>query len=106
MGEVVGSNPTESTIVSLTWSTKRGIWVWILYILRCSDDSLYTGITNDFPKRIKQHNSGKGSKYTRARLPVSVVYTEDFDIKSSALKREIQIKRLTRSAKLQLVEKK
>ena len=73
------------------------------YIVECSDGSLYTGYTNDLEKRIKVHNSGKGAKYTRSRLPVKLVYFEKFEEKQDAQRREWQIKRLTRSQKLELI---
>ncbi len=76
---------------------------WLLYLLRCSDGSLYTGITNDLPKRLKAHDSGKASRYTRSRLPVTLAYTEPHRSKSSALKREVAIKKLRRFEKLRLV---
>jgi putative endonuclease len=79
--------------------------VWFLYVLECSDGSFYTGISNDLEKRIKEHNSGKGSKYARARLPVQLIYSEKIETKSQALKREIEVKRLTRIQKEQLVGK-
>lgn len=72
---------------------------WVCYLLRCADDTLYCGITNDLEKRLAAHNAGEGAKYTRGRIPVSVVYSEICADKSAALKREIQIKRLSRSAK-------
>jgi putative endonuclease len=75
-----------------------------VYILRCSDNTLYTGWTNDLNRRLKCHNSGKGSKYTRCRLPVEVVYYEILPDKSSALKRECEIKKLSRVEKLILIE--
>ena len=75
-----------------------------VYILRCADDTLYTGWTNDIEKRIEVHNSGKGAKYTRARLPVELVYTEEFDDKIEAQKREYAIKQLTRAGKETLIE--
>ena len=75
-----------------------------IYILRCADGTLYTGWTNDIEKRIETHNSGKGAKYTRARLPVELVYTEEFDNKTEAQKRECAIKRLTRAEKEKLIE--
>ncbi len=78
---------------------------WTVYILRCSDGTLYTGMTDDMEKRLKTHNAGKGAKYTRARLPVEVAYTESCADKSAALKRELAIKKLTRKQKLQLIEK-
>lgn len=76
---------------------------WIVYILRCSDDTFYTGITNDLDRRFGQHNSGKASRYTRSRLPVEVVHQEDQPTKSAALKRELAIKALSRTAKQSLI---
>ncbi len=75
------------------------------YILECSDHTLYTGWTNDLPKRIKTHNTGKGARYTRGRLPVTLVYCEKFTTKQDAMKREIAIKKLSRQQKLQLIAK-
>ncbi|WP_205668506.1 GIY-YIG nuclease family protein [Ammoniphilus sp. CFH 90114] len=72
-------------------------------MLRCKDSSLYTGITNDIEKRVKKHNSGKASRYTRARLPVKMVYLEQCENKSAALRREIEIKRYTKSEKERLL---
>ncbi len=72
---------------------------WVCYLLRCKDDTYYCGITNDIEKRLAAHNAGEGAKYTRGRLPVKVVYSENCVDKSAALKRELQIKRLSRSAK-------
>jgi len=77
---------------------------WLCYLLRCADDTFYCGITNDLEKRLIAHNTGEGAKYTRGRLPVSVVYYENCENKSAALKREMQIKRLSRSAKQALLE--
>lgn len=76
---------------------------WVCYLLRCADDTLYCGITNDMEKRLAAHNAGEGAKYTRGRLPVSVVYSEKCADKSTALKRELQIKRMPRSAKQALL---
>ncbi len=76
---------------------------WLVYILRCRDGSLYTGITNDLPKRLKAHAAGKASRYTRSRLPVTLAYTEPQPTKSRALKREAAIKRLSRQAKVEMV---
>lgn len=78
---------------------------YFTYILKCADDTLYTGYTDDIEKRVFVHNSGKGAKYTRARLPVSLLYFEEFQSKSDALKREAQIKKLSRTKKLELIEK-
>ena len=72
---------------------------WLVYILRCSDGSLYSGITNDLPKRLKAHTAGKASRYTRSRLPVTLVYSEPQKSKSAALKREAAIKKLRRAEK-------
>ena len=71
-----------------------------VYILRCNDDSLYTGWTNNLEKRIKAHSDGKGAKYTRARVPVELVYFEVFEDKIEAMKREYAIKQLKRKEKL------
>ena len=73
------------------------------YILECADGTYYCGWTNDLEKRIKTHNSGKGGKYTRARLPVKLVYYEEFDKKEEAQSREWHIKRLSRKEKEVLV---
>ena len=73
-----------------------------VYILLCSDNTLYTGWTNDMTKRIKSHNSGKASKYTRCRLPVALYHTEEFDTKQGAMSREYAIKRMSRKSKLKL----
>lgn len=75
-----------------------------VYILKCNDDTLYTGWTTDLKKRVKCHNSGKGAKYTRCRLPVKLIYFEKLNDKSSALKREYEIKKLSRNKKLLLIE--
>ena len=74
------------------------------YIIKCSDETFYTGWTNDLEKRIEMHNSGKGAKYTKARLPVELVYYEAFDTKEEAMSREWHIKRLSRSEKQKLIE--
>lgn len=75
------------------------------YILRCADGTLYTGWTNDLEKRLRAHNEGHGAKYTRARLPVHLVYFETFATKQEALKREAAIKKLSRPRKEALVDK-
>lgn len=74
-----------------------------VYILRCADGTLYTGCTNDLDRRLATHNAGKGAKYTRARLPVELVYAEEASDKSQALRREAAIKALSRSEKLALI---
>ena len=76
----------------------------VTYILKCSDNSLYTGWTNDIKNRVKMHNEGKGAKYTRGRGPVELVYLEEFDTKQEAMSKEAKIKRLTRKEKLLLIE--
>jgi putative endonuclease len=76
--------------------------MYTLYILKCNDNSLYTGITNNLEKRLKTHQSKKGSKYVRAHLPFKIVYQEQLETKSQALKREIQIKKMSREEKLKL----
>ena len=75
------------------------------YILKCADETLYCGWTNDLEKRLKAHNDGKGAKYTRSRLPVTLVYYEEFEAAKEAQKREYQIKKLSRKEKLKLIEK-
>ena len=75
-----------------------------VYILRCSDDTLYTGWTNDLEKRIKAHSNGTGAKYTRGRGPVELVYFEEFDDKKDAMKSEYEIKKYTRSKKEWLIK--
>ena len=77
-----------------------GYWV---YMLRCKDDSLYTGITTDLPRRVEEHNSGTGAKYTRGRGPVILVYQESLSDRSAASKREAEIKKLSREEKLLLI---
>lgn len=77
---------------------------WYLYIVECRDGSLYTGITDDIPRRLEQHNSGKGAKYTRGRGPVCLRYQETCGTHGDALRREIQVKRLSRKEKLELVK--
>jgi putative endonuclease len=76
---------------------------WFVYMLRCGDGSLYTGITNDLPRRLRAHAAGKASRYTRSRLPVNLAYTERRRSRSAALKREAAIKRLRRDEKDLLV---
>lgn len=76
-----------------------------VYILECSDKTLYTGWTVDINNRLKLHNKGKASKYTRSRLPVKLVYVEEYENKVQAQKREWKIKQLKRKEKLKLIEK-
>ncbi len=77
---------------------------WYVYMLRCGDDSLYTGITDDVQRRLAVHKSGKGAKYTRGRGPLQLVRQEQYDTKSEALRRELEIKALSRQEKLMLLE--
>jgi len=77
---------------------------WFVYILRCADRSLYTGITKDLDRRLEQHNAGTASRYTRSRLPVALEYQEEQPNQSLALKRELAIKALSRKAKEALIQ--
>ena len=74
------------------------------YMVRCRDDSLYTGWTNHLEKRVEDHNSGRGAKYTKRRRPVELVYYEQFETKEEAMRREWEIKQLTRKQKEKLLE--
>ena len=76
---------------------------WTVYIVKCSDKTFYTGITNNIKLRLETHNLGKGAKYTKSRLPVTLMYLERVDDKSNALRREIEIKKLNRSQKINLI---
>ena len=77
---------------------------WYLYILRCKDNTLYTGITTDVEKRLEAHRSGKGAKYTRGRAPLELVYRETCGSHSDALKREAEIRKLSRQSKKLLLK--
>ena len=77
---------------------------WFVYMLRCGDGTLYTGVTDDVPRRLAVHRAGKGAKYTRGRGPLELVYQEQVPDKSAALRREYQIKRLSRQEKEKLIE--
>jgi putative endonuclease len=79
--------------------------VHFLYMLKCADGSLYTGYTTDPGRRLRQHNSGRASKYTRARLPVVLAYLESAPSRSTALRREFEIKKMNRAAKLSLCDR-
>jgi predicted GIY-YIG superfamily endonuclease len=76
---------------------------WFVYVLRCADGSLYTGITKDLKRRCQQHNDGTASRYTRSRCPTKLVWQESHPSRSSALKREAAIKAMTRRDKLALI---
>ena len=77
---------------------------WLVYILRCGDGTLYTGVTDDLPHRLEMHRAGKGAKYTRGRGPLTLVYRENVETYSAALKREYRIKQLTREDKLKMIK--
>ena len=79
---------------------------WCLYLVKCSDGTLYTGITNDLQRRLGQHNNGTASRYTRSRLPVKLVYREGCRDKSGALKKEHRVKSLSRKAKQEYIARK
>lgn len=76
---------------------------WFVYIVECADNSLYTGITNDLPRRLEMHNQGKGARYTRGRGPVTLRYQESLVDKGKALQREHQLKQLSRAQKIRLI---
>ncbi len=76
---------------------------WVVYILRCADGSLYTGITNDLDRRMSEHEAGQGAKYTRGRGPLEMVYSETCESRGDASKRENEIKSLRRDQKLELI---
>lgn len=78
---------------------------WYVYILRCGDGSLYTGMTDNVERRLAAHRAGKGAKYTRGRGPLELVYRERVPDRAAALRREAQIKRLSRAEKLALIDK-
>lgn len=78
--------------------------MYYTYLAECADKTLYCGYTDDVKNREMVHNSGKGAKYTRSRLPVKIVYYEEFETKSEALKREHAIKKLTRGQKEKLIK--
>ncbi len=79
---------------------------WTVYILKCADNTLYTGITNNLERRLQQHEEGQGAKYTRGRAPLKLLYTETCENRSLASKREWEVKRLSRAEKLALMSKK
>jgi UV DNA damage endonuclease len=78
---------------------------WFLYLVRCADGSLYTGITNNVTRRCKQHNAGTASRYTRRRLPVELVYQESQSSRNAALKRELAVKAMSREEKELLIRR-
>lgn len=89
--EICYDNPTE--VLSMNYT----------YIVTCSDGSLYTGWTNDLTRRLKAHNEGKGAKYTKSRRPVVLAYYEEFSTKEEAMRREWEIKHMTRQEKMRMI---
>lgn len=81
-----------------------GVYEHIVYMLKCKDDTLYTGYTNDLKRRLKMHTDGKGAKYTRGRGPFQVVLIEAYETKQEAMQREYQIKQLSRKEKQQMIQ--
>lgn len=79
--------------------------MYFTYLLECADGTLYCGYTNDLDGRVRTHNAGKGAKYTRSRLPVKVVYYETYQDKSEAMRREAEIKKMSRVKKMTLIKK-
>ena len=77
---------------------------WLVYMLECSDNSIYTGITNNLENRLKKHQSGDGAKYLRGRLPIKIIYKELFINRSEATKREISIKKMSKKEKKILID--
>ena len=88
----------------MTDEAATSVNTWFVYILRCADGSLYTGIAKDVNRRLDQHNAGTASRYTRSRLPVTLEYQEEPTTSSKALKRELAIKALSRKAKEALIQ--
>ena len=84
-------------------AAQEDVGAWYVYLLRCGDGTLYTGMTDDIPRRLAAHRAGRGAKYTRGRSPLELVYWEKQPDKSSALRREAQIKKLSRQKKLALI---
>jgi putative endonuclease len=78
--------------------------VWFTYIVECSDKTLYTGTTNNLDERISKHNEGTGAKYTRGRGPVKILYSHSFESRSEACKHEYELKQLSKTAKVDIVQ--
>ena len=97
------ANYNASGLISLSELSKNDKKSWWVYIVICSDNSFYTGITNNIRKRIETHNSGRGAKYTQNSLPVKLIYSECFKNRVDAGKREYQIKQLSRIEKENLI---
>jgi predicted GIY-YIG superfamily endonuclease len=85
---------------------KKKTSAWVLYILKCRDNTLYTGITNDVSRRVEQHNHGTASRYTRSRLPVKLIFSEPCRNRSQALKKEYGVKQLSRKEKIEYISDK
>jgi putative endonuclease len=98
-----GEQASPNVLDASASNHNQRIDMWYVYIIRCFDNTLYTGITNDISHRIDRHNAKKGGSYTRVRTPVVLVYQESRSTKSRALKREAQIKRWSREKKLALI---
>jgi predicted GIY-YIG superfamily endonuclease len=96
----------SDTIITRMHSMSKNMSKWCLYILKCGDGTLYTGITNDLERRLKQHNDGSASRYTRSRFPVKLVYQEPCRGHSHALKKEFSVKSLTRKEKEDYIKQK
>jgi putative endonuclease len=98
-----GPEQVRSEATNTSKGQKKKQIMWYLYILRCSDDSLYTGTTTDLCRRLKEHNNKKGGSYTRSRRPVRLIYKEYYPTRSKAQKRESQIKKWSRRKKIALI---
>ena len=96
----------QSIRMSLIKAKKKDYSCWYLYILKCCDNSLYTGIARDLQRRVRAHNSGTAARYTRSRLPVAVIYQERCRGHSSALRKEYAIKQLSRQGKEDYIRRK
>lgn len=102
--EVFGGNGTAETAVCIGFAAEERKRMHYTYMVKCRDGSLYTGYTTDVERRTEEHNRGKGAKYTRSRRPVSLVYYEEHETKTEAMRREYALKQLTREEKLKLAD--
>ena len=102
--ESISSGHSDGTTLKQPTQSESVAHTWFVYMLRCADGTLYTGITNDLTRRCDQHNAGTASRYTRSRLPVALVYQEIQASRSLALKRELAIKKLSRQQKELLIQ--
>ena len=106
--EIVGSNPAPATLRrdrTFVRAVAIEAKMWFVYILECEDGSFYTGITNDLERRFSEHKAGLGGHYTASHAVTKRVYSEICETRSEALKREAEIKRMTRAKKIDLIEK-